>query len=96
MAVKIQLSIQEILNDFEKLVRWDERLEVHFENQSADDEDIEKFFKFVEEMALKYLPSYEEHMPPEFFSDDTSDYDKALELYKPLYENFKEIIYQLI
>ena len=58
MAVKIQLSIQEILNDFEKLVRWDERLAVHFENQSADDEDIEKFFNFVEEMALKYLPSY--------------------------------------
>ena len=96
MAVKIQLSIQEILNDFEKLVRWDERLAVHFENQSADDEDIEKFFNFVGEMALKYLPSYEEHMPPEFFLDDTPDYDKALELYKPLYENFKEIIYQLI
>ena len=96
MTVKIKLSIQEILVDFERLVRWDERLEVYFENQSANDDDIEKFFKFVEEMILKYLPSYKEHMPPEFFSKDTSDYDKALELYKPLYENFKEIFYQLI
>lgn len=96
MTVKIQLSIQEILDDFEKLVRWDERLDVYFENQSADDEDIKKFFNFVEKMTLKYLPSYNEHMPPEFFSNDTSDYDKALELYKSLYKNFKEIIYQLI
>ena len=38
----------------------------------------------------------EDHMPPEFFLDDTPDYDKALELYKSLYKNFKEIIYQLI
>ena len=96
MAVKIKLSIQEIIEDFEKLVRYDERLEVYFENQKASDEDIKKFLNEVEGMTSKYIPTYREHMPPEFFSEDISDYDRALELYKRLYENFREIFYQLI
>lgn len=93
---KIQLSIQEIVDDFEKLVRYDERLGVYFENQKASDEDIKKFHQDLEEIALKYIPNYKEKMSEEYFSNDFSDYEKALELFKMLYENFREIFYKLI
>lgn len=95
MSEKIKLSIQVIFKDFERLVRYDERLDVYFENQLAVDEDVEKFFNDLEEMMSKYLPTYEEHMSREFFLDDTPVYDKALELYKDLYENFRFIFSQL-
>ena len=50
----------------------------------------------LEMMISKYLPNYKEKVPSEYFSEDISSYEKALILYKPLYENFKEIFYQLI
>lgn len=93
---KIRLSIQEILADFELLIKYDERLNTLFDNNAATDEDIEEFHNNLEEMISKYLPNYKEKISPEYFSDDISTYEKSLMLYKPLYENFKEIFYQLV
>lgn len=93
MSYVIKLTIQEIIDDFEKLVRYDERLEVCFENQKASDEDIKKFHRFVEEMISKYIPNYKEKTS---FSDELSDYEKALELFKILYNNFRKMFSELV
>ena len=45
MGGVIKLSIQEIIRDFEELVRYDERLDVHFDFKKAKDEDIHDFSK---------------------------------------------------
>ena len=96
MSIKIKLNIQEIVADFEQLIKYDERLNTLFDNNAATDEDIEEFHKNLEELISKYLPTYKEKIPEEYFSEDMSTYDKALMLYEPLYENFKEIFYQLV
>ena len=96
MSNKIKLTIQEIVDDFEQLVRYDERLDVFFDNKMATDEDIDELHNNLEMMISKYLPNYKEKVSSEYFSDNISSYEKALILYKPLYENFKEIFYQLI
>lgn len=96
MSLKIKLSIGEIVRDFEKIVRYDERLDVLFDNKMASDEDINEFHKIIEEMTLKYIPTYKEKISSEYFSEGISTYDRALMLYKILYENFKEIFYQLV
>ena len=96
MSETIKLSIQEIVKDFEKLVRFDERLDALFDNKSACDKDVEEFYQTVEELIAKYIPNYEEKISPDLLADDVPTYDKALTLYKPLYRNFKEIFYKLI
>ena len=93
MAEVIKLSIQEIIEDFEKLVRYDERLEVYFENQKATDKDIEEFYNFVEEMIAKYIPNYKEKIS---FSEELSDYERALELFKMIYNNFRNMFCELV
>ena len=96
MSLKIRLDIREIVEDFEKLVRYDERLDALFDNNNATDEDIDELHENLVEMIEKYLPTYRDKIPKEYYSDDVSTYEKALILYKPLYENFKEIFYHLI
>lgn len=92
----IELSIQEIVADFEQLVRYDERFDVLFDNETATDEDIGQLHVNLEKMISKYIPNYKERVPSEYFSDEVSTYEKSLMLYKPLYENFKEIFYKLV
>ena len=72
--MKIRLSIQEIVEDFEKLVRCDEKLGVMFDFEEAEDEDIEKFFKNMEQLAEKYLPTYRDKISKEYFSEEISCY----------------------
>ena len=94
--IKIKLTIQEIIADFESLVRHDERLDVLFDFSKADEDTIESFHDEVHEMAGKYIPNYLEHVPEEYFCESSSAYDRALILYGMLYENFKEIFSQLV
>lgn len=93
MEFRIKLTIQEIVDDFEKLIRYDEHLEAMFDNQKADDGEIERFYTTVVQMIEKYIPNYERHV-----DGDVSDisYENALKLYGMLYENFKEIFYKLV
>lgn len=96
MGIKIRLTIQEIVDDFEKLVRCDEKLGVKFDFEEAEDGDIEKFHRNMEMLAEKYIPNYRDKISPEYFSKDASCYDRALMLYNMLYENFREMFYKLV
>lgn len=96
MSKKINLTIREIVEDFEKLVRYDERLDSLFDHELANDDHIEKFHQDLVEMIEKYLPSYKDKINQRYFSDEASTYEKSIILYKPLYDNFKEIFYQLV
>ena len=44
----------------------------------------------------KYLPGYEKHVPKDYLKDETPTFDKALILYGELYNNFREMFYQLV
>ena len=89
----IKLTIQEIVRDFETLVRYDECLNLKFDLKRANDDDIEKFHSEMLKMTEKYIPNYERHVDG---SVDEANYDNALKLYEMLYENFREIFYKLI
>ena len=93
MEKTIKVTIQEIVSDFEKLVRYDERLDVLFDSKKANDEKIEEFYNFTLEMTEKYISDYEKHIDGNI---DEVNYDNALKLYEMLYENFREIFYKLI
>ena len=43
MSKKIKLTIQEIVCDFERMVRHHERLDVHFDFEKADENEIDEF-----------------------------------------------------
>ena len=92
----IRLTIQEIVNDFEALIRHDEHLDVQFDMNRAQDEDIDRFHSEMMALIEKYIPTYEKHLTEKYYSDDATTYDKALELYSMLYENFKEILCKLV
>lgn len=91
MDFHIKLSIQEIVDDFEKLLRLDEELNVKLDFKECEEEDISKFHNGVVEIAGKYIPNYMDHM-----QETDSEYDFALELYKIVYSNFKEIFFKLV
>lgn len=92
MGGVIKLSIQEIIRDFEELVRYDERLDVYFDFNKAKDEDIQAFSKRMEELTMKYLPDSMEMM----VKDATDEYERGLILYRTLHENFVEILQKLV
>lgn len=92
MSQTITLSIQEVVDDFEKIVRYDEQLDVLFDNKKADNKKIEEFYNVILEMTKKYIPTYKKHVG----NVDEINYDNALKLYEMIYENFKEIFYKLV
>ena len=96
MSKKIKLTIQEIVCDFERMVRHHERLDVHFDFEKADEGEIDEFHAEMLELMEKYLPDYEKHVPKDYLKEETPLFDKGLILYGELYRNFKEIFYQLV
>ena len=96
MSEKIKLTIQEIVCDFEKMIRHHERLDVHCDFEKADEDEISQFHDEMLGLMEKYLPSYERHVPKEYLMDETPLFDKALILYGELYNNFREMFYQLV
>ena len=96
MSEKIKLTIQEIVCDFERMIRHHERLDVHFDFEKADEDEISQFHDEMLGLMEKYLPSYERHVPEEYLMDETPLFDKALILYGELYNNFREMFYQLV
>ena len=93
---KIRLSIQEIVRDFEMMIRYHERLDAEFDFEKATDTEIEEFRLHMVEMTEKYLPTYKEHLSEDYFKPDTPAFDRALELYGELYENFRHMFYQML
>ena len=96
MSEKIKLTIQEIVCDFEKMIRHHERLDVHFDFEKADEDEISQFHDEMLGLMEKYLPTYERHVPKEYLMDETPLFDKTLILYGELYNNFREMFYQLV
>ena len=96
MKHTIKLSIQQIVFDFQKLVRSQERITILKQRDLLTDRDCEEYKNETIDMAERYLPNYRNHVPSRFFSDETDDYEKAGMLGTILYENFKEIFYQLV
>lgn len=92
----IELSIQEMVKDFEEIVRYDERLGVLFDLEKASEKNINNFYKYMIFICKKYIPNYEDHLGDEYYSPSSTEYDNALMLYELLYENFKEIFYNLV
>jgi hypothetical protein len=93
---KIRVSIQEIVCDFERMIRHHERLDVLFDLERAEKSDIDEFYGHMARLARKYLPNYMEHVSDEYLMNDTPAFDKALELYGILYENYQQMFYQLV
>ena len=96
MTKKIKLTIQEIVCDFERMIRHHERLDVHFDFEKADEKEIDEFHAEMLGLMEKYLPDYEKHVPEDYLKEETPTFDKALILYGELYRNFKEIFFQLV
>ena len=96
MTIKIQLSIQEIVSDFERMLRCHERLGAFFDFEKADNDEIIRFHDEMVELMDKYIPNYKQHLSEEYFNDKTPTFDRALELYGMLYRNFREMFYQLV
>lgn len=96
MDTEIQLSIQEIVLDYEALVRFEERIITLEEIDRLDEEDSEEFLEDIERMAAKYIPNYLEILPDRFYSPNSSTKQKAMILSNMLQKNFKEIFYKLV
>lgn len=88
--MKIQLSIQEIIQDFENIIRYDERLQF-LKEMNIKEEDEKEFITFLQQLGKKYIPNYKEYM-----QDTTNTQENIIILNNMLYKNFKEIIYGLI
>lgn len=96
MKRTIQLSIQEIVTDFESMLRHHERLDTLFDFEKAETSQIDEFHAHMLSLVEKYLPTYREHVSEEYMMRDTPKFDRALELYGMLYENYQNILYQLV
>ena len=96
MSNSIKLSIQQIVFDFESLIRAQEKVNTLKMTGSLYESDCIEYKNSMVDMAERYLPNYMQHIHSRFFSDETDELEKAGILATVLYENFKEIFYQLI
>ena len=92
MDFTIKLSIQEIVEDFESMLRLDERLKSKLDLEECTEEDVCRYHDELTRLVKKYIPNYTKHMNVE----DDGSFEASLAIYGMLYENFKEIFYRLI
>ena len=92
----IRLTIQEIVQDFEGMMRADERISLLGDLGKLDVSDCNDYHRGMQCLAEKYMPKYKSLVPADYFSDDASALAKGSMLYDMLYENFKEIFYKLV
>lgn len=92
MTTAIRLSIQEVVSDFESLLRMDATLSTHFDLEMSTEKDIDKYNSELRKLLNKYIPNNRTHLK----CDDLTSFDVSLEMYGMLYENFKEIFYNLV
>ena len=96
MSKAIKLTIQEIIADYEMMIRHHEHLDTQFDFEMAEDRDIERFHEEMVKLIEKYLPTYEKHISERYFLENADTFEKALMLYEELYENFRQMFYQLV
>lgn len=96
MKQVIELSIQEICNDFFRLGVEEGFLSGVFDDGTYDADYVEEYYDTVMQMIKKYIPTWEKHVNEEYFNEETELHEKGLMLSQMLEENFKEIICNLI
>lgn len=96
MTKTIKLTIQEIVLDYEQMIRCEEHITTLEDIDQLSDDDLKDFKNDMQKMIEKYIPNYKRFVPVTYFSDETSDKNKAVILSDMLQENFKEIFYQLV
>ena len=96
MSKTIKLTIQEMVLDFEQIIRTEEHINTLQDIDRLDNEDSKEFKDDMEVMVKKYIPNYKRHVPVHFFQKETSDLMKAEILSSMLRENFREMFYQLV
>ncbi len=92
----ITVSIQEIVHEFEELVRFEERIITLDEIDMLDESDCEEFLKETEHIAQKYIPNYLEILPDDYYSPRSDSKDKAMIISEMLQDNFREIFFKLV
>ena len=92
----IRLSIQEIVSDFEKMTRIDERISLLGDLGKLDMSDCTDYHNEMQGLAEKYMPKYPNLVSSDYFSDDAYALLKGSILYDMLHENFKQIFYKLV
>lgn len=90
----IRLSIQEIVNDFEKITREDERMEMLATYEIIETDDYLNFYNIMKELCKKYIPNYKHLVPTTYETQDKIE--KGITLYNILCKNFKEMFFKLI
>lgn len=92
--MKIKLSIQEIVNDYEICLREDERIKLFEEMEMLKEEDTDKSIITYENMCEKYIPNYKDKTPSNY--NNKTSYQKHIVLNTLLENNFREMIYNLV
>ena len=93
---KIKLTIQEIVKDFYSLGEQEGYISGLAEGFELSEKDKNDYEYFLKNMINKYLPNWEEHINKDYFNKELDSLEKNLILSIELYENFKNIFYQLI
>lgn len=87
MRVSSRTGFEEVLCDYERLIRLDERMDVLFDCDMAGEIEIKNFYENVAILVEKYIPDYD-------IGDRYPDksYEKALILYSVLQNYLKDKI----
>lgn len=96
MTKTIELSIQEICNDFFRLGIEEGFLSGVLNDGSFDADYVEEYYDTILQMTKKYIPTWKKHVNPEYFEKETELHEKGIMLSQMLEENFKELICNLI
>lgn len=95
MKEVIQLSIQEIVQDFYNLAQEEGYISGLTTKGDYPANEIEKYRDFMIEMGKKYIPNIlEKHVSKKFWKKEMDE--QGLEISGILIDNFKEIFYKLV
>ena len=92
---KIQLTIQEIVNDYYCLAETEGYLSGLAEVGCCEEKDKQEYHYNMKNMIDKYLPNWKDNIEKEYWESNDED-EKGVILSTVLCENFKEIFYQLV
>lgn len=80
-------SMEEVIDDFEKMIRMDSRMDTLIDHGHADNDEIERFYFDLTKLAEKHTP--------DFNADEAcfgTTYENALIVCAMLHRRFKEIM----
>ena len=85
MGEVIKLTIQEMVADYESLIRCHERIDALLDFEKAEEEEMIVFYGRMMELSEKYMQNYLKHVSGEYANSDA--FGRALELYGMLHDN---------